>query len=68
MVIKVGDKQSQNGATIKLGEKFFYEFTSSDIPAEYAGVVEEWSLSDKLDVNMTNLVANGLCLPILILS
>ena len=50
MVIKVGDKQSQNGATIKLGEKFFYEFTSSDIPAEYAGVVEEWSLSDKLDV------------------
>ncbi|EOA3840459.1 LPXTG-anchored aggregation substance PrgB/Asc10, partial [Enterococcus faecalis] len=50
VVIKVGDKQSQNGATIKLGEKFFYEFTSSDIPAEYAGVVEEWSLSDKLDV------------------
>ncbi|NRE28277.1 hypothetical protein DBN74_14215, partial [Enterococcus faecalis] len=40
----------QNGATIKLGEKFFYEFTSSDIPAEYAGVVEEWSISDKLDV------------------
>lgn len=50
VVIKVGDKQSQNGATIKLGEKFFYEFTSSDIPAEYAGLVEEWSLSDKLDV------------------
>nr|WP_270791087.1 LPXTG-anchored aggregation substance [Enterococcus faecalis] len=50
VVIKVGDKQSQNGATIKLGEKFFYEFTSSDIPAEYAGVVEEWSISDKLDV------------------
>ena len=50
MVIKVGDKQSQNGATIKLGEKFFYEFTSSDIPAEYAGLVEEWSISDKLDV------------------
>ncbi|EGO5250799.1 LPXTG-anchored aggregation substance [Enterococcus faecalis] len=50
VVIKVGDKQSQNGATIKLGEKFFYEFTSSDIPAEYAGVVEDWSISDKLDV------------------
>lgn len=50
VVIKVGDKQSQNGATIKLGEKFFYEFTSSDIPAEYAGIVEEWSISDKLDV------------------
>ncbi|NRD99426.1 aggregation substance, partial [Enterococcus faecalis] len=50
VVIKVGDKQSQNGATIKLGEKFFYEFTSSDIPTEYAGVVEEWSISDKLDV------------------
>ncbi|HGW6169817.1 TPA: LPXTG-anchored aggregation substance [Enterococcus faecalis] len=50
VVIKVGDKQSKNGATIKLGDKFFYEFTSSDIPAEYAGVVEEWSISDKLDV------------------
>ncbi|MEB7428460.1 LPXTG-anchored aggregation substance [Enterococcus faecalis] len=50
VVIKVGDKQSQNGATIKLGEKFFYEFSSSDIPAEYAGVVEEWLISDKLDV------------------
>ncbi|MEW4403895.1 LPXTG-anchored aggregation substance [Enterococcus sp. AN402] len=50
VVIKVGDKQSKNGATIKLGEKFFYEFTSSDLPAEYAGVVEEWSISDKLDV------------------
>ncbi|EHB5081920.1 TPA: LPXTG-anchored aggregation substance [Enterococcus faecalis] len=50
VVIKVGDKQSQNGATIKLGEKLFYEFTSSDIPANYAGIVEEWSLSDKLDV------------------
>ena len=24
--------------------------SSSDIPAEYAGVVEEWSISDKLDV------------------
>ncbi|MFB5348635.1 LPXTG-anchored aggregation substance [Enterococcus faecalis] len=50
VVIKVGDKQSQNGATINLGEKFFYEFTSSDIPAEYAGIVEEWSISDKLDL------------------
>lgn len=50
VVIKVGDKQSQNGATINLGEKFFYEFTSSELPAEYAGVVEEWSISDKLDV------------------
>ncbi|WP_242384906.1 LPXTG-anchored aggregation substance [Enterococcus faecalis] len=50
VVIKVGDKQSQNGTTIKLGEEFFYEFTSSDIPAEYVGLVEEWSLSDKLDV------------------
>ena len=34
----------------QIREKFFYEFTSSDIPAEYAGVVEEWSISDKLDV------------------
>ncbi|MDT2432232.1 LPXTG-anchored aggregation substance [Enterococcus avium] len=50
VVVKVGDKESKNGATIAIGDKFFYEFTSSDIPANYAGFVEEWSLSDKLDL------------------
>ncbi|MFC6352655.1 LPXTG cell wall anchor domain-containing protein [Rothia nasimurium] len=49
VVIKVGDKDSIDGAEIALNTVFNYQLNSSTLPADRAGVTESWSIVDDYD-------------------
>lgn len=49
VVISVGDQQSINNGTVKLGQLFDYKLESSQRPANYGGDTTQWGIDDHFD-------------------
>ena len=58
IVINAGENHSINGNTVPLNSTYNYKLNSSELPANRATVVTNWTIYDRVDTNHVSLTGN----------